>query len=156
MIETNSKVFFVHKKELPQLIEFAKTFKAKLSLVEISQSATKYTLSAEQLVNQFCNQNYKPKPINYKLVEVLYPVDKEKKLKTRSQMIQNANRIKKYIRSKLMKKCKVSLQEVRSEFKELNLTSACLSNHFSQVRRDLIKKGYKINTIKKGVYKLGQ
>ena len=151
MIQTKTKTFFVHKKNLPMLIEFAKTFKAKLAVVEISGVDI---TELEDLAIKFCDQNFYTTKEEYKELEVLYPDPSKTIVKTRSQILKDAKKIKKYIKEKFCNKGTVSLQELKKHFETLSVTDSCLSNHLANVRKDLIKNnGYKFESPSKGEYK---
>jgi len=152
MIQTKSKTFFVHKKNLPMLIEFAKTFKAKLAIVEVS--GTEIT-ELEDLATKFCDQNFKTPTTDYKELEVLYPDPATNIAKTRAQILADAKQIKKFIKERFCKKGRVSLKDLKSQFEALCVTDSCLSNHLASVRKELAKEeGASFNTLAKGTYEL--
>ena len=153
MIQTKEKTFFVHKKNLPLLIEFAKTFKATLALVEVSGSEM---TDLQDLPTKFCDQNFETPEIDYELIQRLYPDPNTTKQKTRSQMIADAKKIKQYIRERINKKGSLSLIELKEQFKDLCVTDSCLSNHFTAVRKELKKQGCEFEKPKKGTYELVQ
>lgn len=68
MIETKDKRnFFTHKKNYMPLIEFAKTFKAQISVVKTNEAEL---LDLVDLSSAICNPYYKQKA-NFEIVEVL-------------------------------------------------------------------------------------
>ena len=151
MIQTKDKTFFVHKKNLPMLIEFAKTFKAKLAVIEANNIEI---TELEDLVIKFCDQNSYTTNAKYKELEVLLPSSNKEVTKTRSQMLTDAKKIKKYIKEKFCESGIVSLKELKKQFQELNVSDSCLSNHLANVKKDLIKNnGYKFESSNKGEYK---
>lgn len=155
MIQTKNKTFFVHKKNLPMVIEFAKTFKAKLIIVEVNDVEI---TELEDLATKFCDQNSYTTKVKYQELDVLYPKTSCKKIttttKTRSQILSDAKIIKKYIKEKFCSNGTVSLQDLKKQFKELSVTDSCLSNHLANVRKELIKNhGYTFESSSKGEYK---
>lgn len=152
MVQTKEKTFFVHKKNLPLLIEFAKTFKAKLAVVEVAGSEV---TELSDLPILFCDQNFKTPNVEYKELQVLYPDPNLHPQKTRAQILADAKKIKRYIKSRFHKKGKVSLKELKKQFEELCVTDSCLSNHLANVRKELKKEeGAQFATTAKGTYEL--
>lgn len=152
MLQTKNKTFFVHKKSLPMLIEFAKTFKAKLAIVEVSGSDV---TELEDLPILFCDQNFNTPKAEYKELKILYPNQTFCPTKTRSQILDDAKKIKRYICERFSSNGKVSLNELKQKFKELCVTDSCLSNHLASVRKELKKeKGVEFKVTSRGTYEL--
>lgn len=157
MIEARDKAIFTHPKNLPMLIEFAKTFKAKLSMVESSDSTT---LELEEIPKKFCSAKL-DKPVTYELLEVIYPNENTVEqdgppvmfTKTRSQIIADAAEIRKQIKASLIENGRLSMKELRKRFlKSYGVTDACLSGHFSRVRKELSEEGYNVDKAAPGIY----
>lgn len=149
MIEANDKQFFTYMKNLNLLIEFAKTFKAKISVVEVE---TENVSSFEEIAAKFCDQN-PTVPVSFTLVEVVYPKNKENESsKTRAKMLEDAKLIRSFIKDELMGSGTVSMKELKTKFKSLSVTDACLSNHMTNVRNELAKNNIKVNKAARGVW----
>lgn len=140
MIHTNDRrKFFTHEENFPQLIEFSKTFKAEISLVQVEDVKI---LRLEELAPALCDANYRQKP-QYKLLEVKLPKN-----------ISNAAKIRNYVKNKFLNKNPVSLKEIKKKFKKYNLTDSCLCNHIRKVKKELAEEGYKIYKVGPGAYKI--
>lgn len=146
MIQTkDNKKLFTHEKNLPQLVEFSKTFNAEISVVQLYSESD--ILELEELAPAFCEK--KTQNAKYKLIEI-----KLKPKYNRNKILNRAKSIKKYIKNNLMRGYSVSLKELILKYNKYKLTNACLCNHFKQVRLDLIEKGYLFEKTGGGSYKL--
>jgi hypothetical protein len=144
MIETKDKrKFFTHEKNFTPLMEFSKLFKAEISIVKVDEAEV---LDLQQLAPAICDKNYHINA-NYKILKIKLP-----QKRTRKTIIKTAKKIKKYIKLKFLNHEIVSLQELRKLFK--NITTACLCNHISLIRRHLENTGHIVSKIGGGKYQL--
>ena len=145
MIKTkDQKKFFTHEKNLPQLIEFSKIFRAEISIVQIPETTEILTL--EQLAPALCEK--KQQKSNYEVIRV---INKKQK---RQNIIKRANLIQKTIKNLLSNVKIVSLKQINKKLKKHKLTTACLCNHFRIARKALENQGFQVVKIGFGKYKL--
>jgi len=135
----NKKIFFTHMKNLPTLVEFAKTFNATIAVVNVDADV----LELEDLAVAFCNPNFKSSDEPYDVIQTLYP-STTKTGRTRSQILQDAKNIKQKIRDLFLAEKAITLKKIKLQFEKSKLTDACLSTHFSNVRKQLSQEGYSI------------
>ena len=149
MIETTDKrKFLTHEKNYPQLIEFANTFKAEISVVKVYEGEI---LELAPLANAISNETYNKEPI----VEII----EKKVLKTPEtpetpEIPENLN-IKEYVTNLFISGKEVSLHDILVKFKE-NTTYNNLSNLLCRIKKELSEKGHEIKKIKAGCYMLEQ
>lgn len=148
LIQTkDGKKFLTSEKHLPMLIEFAKTFCAEIHLVEANMKEK--VLDLKPLTASLCNPEYKAEP-KYKAVERLYPKSK----RTRKSILEDAKIIRRHIRDKMLAGQPVSLKDLKEAYKNHGLTDACLCNHLTAVRKDLVIAGQKVQKLGAGKYKV--
>ena len=143
MIQTkdNNKLF-THEKNLPQLIEFSKIFNAEISTVQIIDE--NIILDLEDLAPAVCEK--KSQKIEYELIETKF------KNQTRTLILENADKVKKYIIKSLLDGNIVSLKDLSKKYK--NLSIPCLCNHFTSIRKTLEKNGHLFIKVGGGKYKI--
>lgn len=146
MIETKDhKRFFTHEKNLPQLIEFSKVFKAEISKVQIPSETE--VLELEELAPALCEK--KSQITDYKILEI-----KLRQKKTREKILSKATKIQQYIRKNLLNGKTVSLKELNKKYKKYQLTNACLCNHFRLTREKMKLDGHLFMKTGGGSYKI--
>lgn len=147
MIQTNDrKKFFTHEKNLPQLIEFSKAFNAQISIVQISDE--KDILELEELAPALCEK----KPQNKTEYEIIKAKVKTKE--NRITILKRAKIIKNNIKNNLIQGKIVSLKELTEKYGKYQITTACLCNHFKQIRKELESQGYTFTKVGGGKYKI--
>ncbi len=150
LIKTKDKRrFLTFEKHMPSLIEFAKIFGAEIYMVQPAHKEKVMELKA--LTAALCDSEYKKKP-KYKKIEKLHPKPK----RDRQTILAEAIKIRKYIRKRLLAGKPVSLKELKIKYKENNLTDACLCNHLSVTRRELVKEGRTFRKLGAGRYCLAE
>lgn len=148
LIETKNKKYITHEKYLSQLVEFAKTFGATISIIDAEGVNP---LKIEDLVPAICDQNYKSQDFTYKILETKLKKDAQKK-KNRSKTLTLASKIQEYIYSKFLDKKIVSLKDLKKKFKKYELSDAALCNHIRKMKETLEKEGYIIQKVGVGMY----
>lgn len=138
----DKRKFFTHEKNFDQLIEFCKSFKANLSLVEIKSGKL---INLEELVPALCNHKSKQ---NYEYTII------EKKIKNPISKIKVSTKIKNHIRKHLTSKQTVSIKDVSKKFDKYGISRASLSNYFKEVKLEIEKSGLSVIKIKAGHYKV--
>ena len=150
MIKTSdNRRFFTHEKYFPELIEFSKALKAEISIVKIQDDNI---LELEELAPAICNGTYKNNT-DYELIAQFKNIKSELPNK-REQTLARAAKIKNYIENRLLNEKNISFNNVLQEFLDYKLNKATISNHIARVKSKLEAKGYKIERIGKGKYRL--
>jgi hypothetical protein len=133
-------------KNLSKLVEYASTFDATVHEVK---SKTKQVLDLKALAAKLCDATYNnqdPCDVGDKILP------QTTKTKTRTGVITDAGIIRRQIKTRLLDGESVSLKSLKREFEHLSLTDACLSNHFSNVRKELEEEGRTVEKHGKGEY----
>ena len=141
----DNRKFLTHEKNLQSLIEYAKTFKSEISLVEVDKSTK--ILELKGLTVALCDPNYSGDP-EYKQLKSIYPNNK----RGRKSILTEAKSIREFIRKKFLSGKAVSLKEIKDKYEKYELTDACLCNHISSARKQLEKEGYSFEKIAAGKY----
>ncbi len=139
------KKFLTHEKNLPSLIEFAKTFKSELFLVQIKDDQK--VLELKGLTAAFCDPTYNSNP-QFENIERIFPRSK----RDRKNILNEAENIRKFVTDKLLEGNPVSLKQLKEKYKDQKLTDACLCNHLSMARLSLSKEGCSFEKIAAGTY----
>lgn len=148
LIETKDKrKFFTHEKNFIQLIEFSKAFHAEISVVKLEQGTV---LELEELAPAICDSTYKKIKSQYEIIETKMSKDN----KTRSDIMKNADKVKKYIFTQFQNKNSVSLKELKAKFKKFKLTDAALCNHLRRVKQKLEEEGFNFVKVGAGEYRV--
>ena len=153
MIQTDAKRrYYTDPENLPMLVEFAKTFGAELTLVDSPEIEV---MPLDLLAPALCDDNYRSPKIGQKvrIVRKLYP-EQTNLSPSRQDMIRNAKMIQNYIRGTLSKNKIIRVSAVKEEFRNLNLTHSCISNHVTCILREFENKGLKVKKLKPGSYQL--
>jgi hypothetical protein len=146
MVKTkDQKQCFTHEKNLPQLMEFSKTFGAEISTVQIPSESE--VLELEELALALCEK--KTQKVEYTLLEIKLQPKRDRKT-----ILSRAKKIQKHIEKNLLNGEVVSLKKLSNKFKNKQLTVACLCNHFKIVRLKMEKQGRVFVKIGGGKYKL--
>lgn len=138
--------FLTRQENLPSLVEFVKTFGAEIYTV---QTEGQKTLELKALANAICNQEYDDKP-TYTVIKKIWP----KTARGRKSILKSAERIRTFIRTRLLSGKPLSLKELKQKYENLKVTDACLCNHFSTVRRQLMREGRQFEKVSGGKYRL--
>lgn len=141
----DNRKFLTYEKNLPSLVEFAKTFNAEIELVEV-EKGTK-CLELKNLSEALCDPTYE-KCSDYRSVRRIFPKTK----KIRKSIISEASTIRNFIQKRFLSGKDVSLKFLKEKYKNQKLTDACLCNHMANVRKSLIKEGYKFRKLSAGKY----
>jgi len=140
--------FFTHEKNLPELVEFSKTFGAEISVVQVKEAEV---LDLVGLGTAICDAVYAPKAQpDYEIIETKIPT----RTKRRSRILKTSQKIREFIREKFYSGEVVSLQSLKKRFKRYRLTSACLCNHLRIVREELESEGHYVEKVGGGKYQL--
>lgn len=149
MIKTKDRrKFFTHEKNYIQLLEFSKLFKAEVSVVAVKEAEV---LELEQLAPAICDATYQQsQPTEMTVLEVKL----SQKRRNRQNILKTAQRITKYIEKRFLAGDVVGLRELTRKYKKLDVTSACLCNHVSLVRKRLEAEGHAFEKVGGGKYRL--
>ena len=147
MLETHDhRQFFTHRRNLPRLIEFSKTFNAEISVVRTSEQPVDLISLAENL----CDNNYKIHKPNFQLLEV--KVTKPKR--SRRKLAHNGKIIRKWIKYQLVDGQTVRLRDLVKRYKRYGLSASAFCNHFIAIRKELVKEGFRVRKEGPGEYRL--
>ncbi|HUW48768.1 MAG TPA: hypothetical protein VMW36_08510 [Patescibacteria group bacterium] len=147
LIKTHdNRKLFIRKTSGKGMDEFAKTFKAKISLVELLDPKEKI-LNNKDFKSAFCDPNH-TSDAKYKVVDKLLPKSK----RSREDILASANKISRFVKNNLLKGKTVSLQGLKKKYQDEPITSACLCSHFSKVRKELSKEGHSVEKVGSGKY----
>jgi hypothetical protein len=147
MIECKEdKKIFTNKKNLNYLIEFARNFDLKLHYAKTESSNI---VDLDRVAKHFCDQNYKS-PETYKIIKSNILLKKD----TRKNITDKAHQIRDKMESFIIKKNKITFQDIQKRFEKENISVSALSNHFTQVRQHLASKGINVIKIKNGLYEI--
>jgi hypothetical protein len=141
----DNRKFLTFEKNLPYLIEFAKTFNAEIELVKVDKKIK--ALETKALTAAICNPTRQDVP-EYTSVRKIFP----KSNKQRKSVLSGAKSIKDFIEKKFLSGKPVSLKDLKDKYKNQKLSDACLCNHMASVRKSLSKKGYKFRKLAAGKY----
>jgi hypothetical protein len=149
---TDQRCFFTHKNNYPQLVEFARTCDAEISVVKAQNVKV---MELTELAKSICNHVQQSNLPQYEVVEVKLPNLPEIKVKrSRKKLLAQANLISNYVHKSFLNEEVVSVQDLENKFSEFDLTKAALCNHITKARNKLVKEGYKVSQIKRGTYRL--
>lgn len=132
----DNRRFLTHEKNLPSLIEFAKTFGAEIFLVEPKEGQKIFDL--KPLTIAICNSD-ETTGLQYKKIDKIFPKSKRK----RQDILAEAQKIRNFIENRLLVGKPISLKELKKKYKKFDLTDACLCNHLSMARKMLTQRGFK-------------
>jgi len=146
MIETkDNRKFFTHERNYEQLIEFANTVGAEISVVKTREEALDLSPLAAAISDSNHTQDVEPK---YDIIET-----KIKKIqKTRNKLLGNAQKIRAFVRGKFESGDVVSLAEIKKKFSSYRLSSACFCNHISKAKKELEMSGARVAKLGPGKY----
>jgi hypothetical protein len=161
LIRMKEGEYLVPKDNLMQLAEFAKTFKAEIHRVVVSDFSGVLDLSA--LPRAICDARYKldSKYVDLGLVAALSEKPIEHKVSaprpeimmTREMIRARAESIRKHIRDELLQGKMVTLNQLCEEFDE-EISRTAMSNHLSRVRAALEVEGTKVARVGAGKYQV--
>jgi ribosomal 50S subunit-associated protein YjgA (DUF615 family) len=129
------------------LKEYVTTFGAEICLVEVDAKLKPEILELKALAPALVDATY-TNTTKFKVVERMLPKSK----RARKDILQNAIRIQAYIKKKMLAGKSVSLKELKAKYAKLEFTDACLCNHLSQVRRQLLLEGRPVVKLGAGKY----
>jgi hypothetical protein len=146
MLETQDhRKFFTHQKNLPDLIEFSKIFNAEISIVRTNEQPIDLISLAEVV----CDNNETHKP-DFEILEV-----KVSRLKrNRRKLIKQAKVIRKWIKLQLVDGQTVCTKSIIKKYKKYGLSPSAICNHFTEVRKELTKEGFRVKNEGRGNYRL--
>lgn len=145
LIKTPDKrKFLVSEKNMTSIIEYVKTFHAEVYRVEVLEG--KIISQLKNLAGAICNPDYDVE-MKVQNAEKIYP-----KSRPRDSILKNAKKIRDFIYTRLISGNPVSLKDLKSKYKDCDITDACLCNHLSAVRKQLIRSGKTIKKIGQGKY----
>jgi hypothetical protein len=144
MVSTSdNRKFFTYEKFYPQLVDFAHTFEADISVVKVEDAEV---LSLKSLAEAISDPSKNMENCSF---EIIKP-----QISTGSKDRKNAAAIRKFLRNTFLDRGTASLSVLREKFKDLALSLPCLSNHLNRVKRELQAEGYCIKRTGRGCYSI--
>lgn len=148
LLETkDNRTFFVNETHIKTLMEFCKTFKIEIYLVQPLEKIK--ILGLQKLASEFCDQRVSYE-FEYKKIKKLFP----EKRKSRKEILEESSKIQEFVQNQFLNGKSLSLKELKDKYEKWNLTDACLCQHMARVRKKLTKKGHEFEKIGAGVYRL--
>jgi hypothetical protein len=148
MLKTaDERCFFTNEENLPQLIEFARTCEAEISVVKASNPKVQ---DLPDLAKALCDHQNKKTVTEYEVLEVKIPLPGH--LKERKSQIFQAKNINAHIKDTFLANKVVALRDLEESWNLLS--KSALSNHITRAKKELTCKGYKFRKIKPGAYVL--
>lgn len=159
MIEMNDRRrIFTERDNLMSLIEFARTFNARVSLVEGKEIEL---FSLDELPVVICDGSYKHRG-QYTALETVLPRDTiftaarpRKGCRPRRDAITLAQTIRSFVRTSLLGHQTITLKLLKDKYRESGLGESCLSGHLNLVKRSMEGEGFQIERLARGSYRLG-
>jgi hypothetical protein len=160
LVKIDNKCFLTHEKHLQSLIEFAKTFKARISLVKAESSSI---LTLEELAKKIC-ENAPASLLDYKVIrpDIFDNNPKLKKMVYYTSFspalpkLRLANRmlaLKKFIYESFKSGGEVVVKDIEHDFKKEGLSISTVYRCLRSIKEDLSKDGYKVIKIVPGRYR---
>jgi phage pi2 protein 07 len=144
----DKRKFLVSEKNMQSIIEYVKTFHAEVYRVEVLEG--KIISQLKNLAGAICDPDYNTE-MKIQNAQKLYP-----KTRPRNSILKNAKKIRDFINNRFSSGKSVSLKDLKKRYKNCEITDACLCNHLSAVRKQLIRNGRIIKKIGQGKYCLGE
>jgi hypothetical protein len=149
---TDQRCFFTHQNNFPQLIEFARTCEAEISVVKTQNVKV---MELNELAKSICNHGQQSENLQYEVIEVkLGQLPEIKTTRSRKRLLSQANIVSSYIKDTFRKNKIVSLSDLETKFSEFKLSKPALCNHIARVRSEMEKEGYTVSKIKRGSYQM--
>jgi len=149
---TDQRCFFTHKNNFPQLIEFARTCDAEISVVKTHNVKV---MELGELAKSICNHGKQNGNPQYEIIEVKLGILPEIKTdRSRKRLLSQANIVSAYVKDMFRKQKIVSLADLENKFSEFSLSKPALCNHIARVRSEMEKEGYTVTKIKRGSYQM--
>lgn len=160
----DNRRFFTKPDNLPQLIEFSRTFGAEMSIVRV-EPLNLPILNLSKLAPAICDPRYDT-PVNEIETIDVWPSEalrltrrrkrKTHRTRTRKRQLQLAKVIRSHIRKTFLRGSVVDVVSIIQKFKKYNLKLCTISNHLRFVRDQLVVEGREITKMGVGKYKLGR
>lgn len=148
LIRTRDKrKLFTSKKNLPSLIEYAKTFRVEIAEAE----AEVEPLELDQLAQALCDANV-TQDVDVEIVNEIYPKNVVKDSKPRNVILKEAAVVRGWIEQQFRAKKVVSLKTLREQFDGMDLSDSTLCNHMTAVRKKMKAEGQIITKTDNGGY----
>lgn len=146
MLECKDKVIFTSKKHTNVLTEFVKEFDLK---AHYAKTEEENIIPIEKIPEIFCSQQA-AETKEYSIVKENILTTK----KTRKKILETAANIKEEMEKYILKNKIIKFSELQKKFENKNLSVSALNNLFRQTRKNISEKGFEIEKIKNGLYKI--
>lgn len=153
MIELDEeRRYFTDEENLPQLLEFCKSFDLKMYVVQ----AKEVTLIDIMGLPKIVCEGKKTPSIEFKVIQNVLPFDPAISIpvvRNRSHAIKTAKAIREKIRSRFLLGEAVSKDMLEEEFPEDSIPSSSFALHVRTIRKELEEQGYTFERISPSCYK---
>lgn len=147
IVTPDKRRMFTQQKNFRQLVEFANTFNAEISVVKIEEGEV---LDLEALAMAISDPVYTQNCSFEQLEARIVPESK----KTFMRKPKKSNEITDYVKDLFLNGHLVSLREVLSHFADRDISSSYICSHISRVRKELEGLGYRIIKVGGGKYRM--
>ena len=140
----DNRKFMTYQKNFNQLIEFCKSFKANMSLVNMKNGII---FDLEELVPALCNP--KQKKINYE-----YTIIENKMVTNTKNKKQIILKLREEIRRKFESREAISENRLCAKYAKIGLNKSTIKNCIKSVKDEMKKEGHSFCRVSSGVYKI--
>lgn len=148
LIETRDRrKFFTHEKNFGPLIEFCKSFKANIMLVNMTGGEL---LTLEELAPAICSPQPKNSKVQYEILGTMLTARQN----TRNKILAHSEKIQNHITKTFLAGEVVDLKRLKNKFKTFGLSDAALCNHMKKSRDRLVADGHKVEKVGAGKYRI--
>lgn len=130
---------FTHEKYHPTLLEFARTFGIKISVVDADFPKL---LHPKEIIKFFCDNSKNTETCRYKII----------KNTIRDKILQQACDVRKYIEEQFRSKKIVNVKELLHDLSEYGVHVSTLYRHLGYVKEKLESQGGRVTKISTGCY----
>lgn len=148
----DDRKFFTSQTNFSQLVEFARTCDAEISVVKARDVKV---LELEELARSVCNHGRHVETTEYELVEMkTISPDEVNVARTRKKLLTQANIISSTVKDAFLRGEVVSLCGLENQYSEFGLSKAALCNHIARVKKELADEGHVIVKVQRGQYRV--
>jgi hypothetical protein len=149
MVKHGNKQYFTDEKNYPMLIEFGKKFDAEISVVKVNEA--ELLIDLQTLAECLCNPDYIPSKTEVN-VEVL-----ESRLLPKKKIIVEKEQSKSTVEDEMEKLLRsgkpLAIAELYAKWQDIEDGDyQKVYNKFIKIKSTLIKEGYSIERVRKGIY----
>jgi hypothetical protein len=150
MVQTkDNRKFFTPEKNYVQLIEFANTFDAEISVVKLVEPYGGRVLDLGSLAQAVSDNNYQSPGCAFEIVE-----RRIGKGRSHFKNLPAAREIKDHLKQMFVNGEVVDFHQVKNKFGNYNLTYNAFAAHMFKMRKQLRSEGFDIEKVGVGKYRI--